>query len=68
MQHSEWATPTTEEIKELEYTQLEQNNGKGSDKKNETYVPIDSGLYFVVLIVLIFGLWNQSRKSKSYTP
>jgi len=68
MQHSEWAKPTADEVKEFEYTQLEQNNGKGSDKKNETYVPIDSGLYFVVLIVLIFGLWNQSRKSKSYTP
>ena len=67
MQHSEWAKPTTEEMKELEYTQLEKAAG-GNNKKDEiTYVPIDGGLYFVVIAVLIFGLWKQSRISQRYT-
>jgi hypothetical protein len=62
MQHSEWATPTTEEIKELEYTQLEENNENG--KGNGNSVPINGGMWIVLFAVIIFGLWKQYRISR----
>jgi len=65
MKHSEWATPTQEEVRELEYTQLEENNGNG--KGNGTSVPVNSGILFALAIALIFGLWKQSRTSQRST-
>ena len=65
MQHSEWATPTTNEIKELEYTQLEENNGNG--KGNGNSVPINGGMWIVLFAVIIFGLWKRSHTSQRYT-
>jgi hypothetical protein len=66
MQHSEWATPTQEEVRELEYTQLEQNNGNGKGN-NGTSVPVNSGILFAALVAFIFGLWKSSRTSPRYT-
>jgi hypothetical protein len=65
MKHSEWATPTTEEVRELEYTQLEQNNGNG--KGNGNSVPINGGMWIVLFAVIIFGLWKQYRISRHST-
>lgn len=69
MKHSEWATPTTEEVRELEYTQLEQNNGngKGNGNGNGTSVPVNSGILFALVIAIIFGLWKQSHTSQRST-
>jgi hypothetical protein len=68
MQHSEWATPTTEEVRELEYTQLEQNNGNGKGQGNQNNsVAINGGMWFVLFAVIIFGLWKQYRISQRYT-
>jgi hypothetical protein len=67
MQHSEWATPTQEEVRELEYTQLEENNGNGKGNGNGTSVPVNSGILFALAIALIFGLWKQSRTSQRST-
>jgi len=69
MKHSEWATPTTEEIKELEYTQLEENNGngKGNGNGNSNSVPINGGMWVVLFAVIIFGLWKQYRISRHST-
>ena len=65
MQHSEWATPTTEELKELEYTQLEENNGNGKGNTTTT-VPVNGGILIVFTIVLLYGLWKQYRTSSRY--
>ena len=69
MQHSEWATPTTEEVRELEYTQLEENNGngKGNGNGNSNSVPINGGMWVVLFAVIIFGLWTQYRISRHST-
>jgi hypothetical protein len=68
MQHSEWATPTTEEIKELEYTQLEQNNGNGKGQGNpNNSVAINGAMWVVLFAVIIFGLWKQYRISRHST-
>jgi hypothetical protein len=62
MKHSEWATPTTEEIKELEYTQLEENNGNGKGNGNgNNSVPINGGMWVVLLAVIIFGLFRINK-------
>ena len=66
MQHSEWAKPTEDEVRELEYTQLEQNNGNGKGNLSTT-VPINGGMWVVLFAVIIFGLWKQSRISQRYT-
>lgn len=67
MQHSEWATPTNEEMRELEYTQLEQNNGNGKGNGNGNSVPINGGMWIVLFAVIIFGLWKQYRISRHST-
>lgn len=69
MKHSEWATPTQEEVRELEYTQLEENNGNGNGAGSgkNTSVPINGGLVFVLLIAVIYGLWKQYRTSQHST-
>jgi len=68
MQHSEWATPTNEEVRELEYTQLEENNGNGKGQGNQNNsVPINDGMWVILLFALIFGLWKQSRISQHST-
>jgi hypothetical protein len=67
MQHSEWATPTEDEVRELEYTQLEQNNGKGQGNLPTTTVPINGGMWVVLFAVIIFGIWKSSRTSPRYT-
>ena len=67
MKHSEWAKPTEDEVRELEYTQLEQNNGNGKGNLS-TSVPINGGMWVVLFAVIVFGIWNQCRKSTSYTP
>ena len=68
MKHSEWATPTQEEVREMEYTQLEENNGNGKGGGNpNNSVPVNSGILFALAIALIFGLWKQSRTSQRYT-
>ena len=66
MKHSEWATPTQEEVRELEYTQFEENNGNGKGN-NGTSVPVNSGILFALAIAIIFGLWKSSRISPRYT-
>ena len=69
MKHSEWATPTQEEVRELEYTQLEENNGngKGNGNGNGTSIPVNSGILFALAIAIIFGIWKSSRTSPRYT-
>ena len=67
MKHSEWATPTQEEVRELEYTQLEENNGNGKGNGNGTSIPVNSGILFALAIAIIFGLWKQSHTSPRYT-
>ena len=67
MQHSEWATPTNEKMRELEYTQLEQNNGNGKGNGNGNSVPINGGMWIVLFAVIIFGLWKQYRISQRST-
>ena len=59
MKHSEWIAPTTEEVHELEVNQIEEAAG-GNNKNN---IPINGGMWLVLLIVIIFGLWRQSRIS-----
>jgi len=61
MKHSEWATPTQEEVRELEYTQLEENNGNGKGNGNGTSVPVNSGILFALAIALIY---RQKMKRK----
>jgi len=63
--------PSETELQELEYTQLEQNNGngKGNGNGNQTNVPINGGLWFVLIVSFLFGIyysknttkWKQSR-------
>ena len=68
MKHSEWMQPTNDEVRELEYTQLEENNGNGSGSgKKDVGVPINGGILFALAIAIIFGLWKQSRTSPRST-
>lgn len=69
MKHSEWMQPTDDDVRELEYTQLEENNGNGvgGGSGKNTSVPINGGLVFVLLITVIYGLWKQSRISPRST-
>jgi hypothetical protein len=67
MQHSEWVKPTEEEVRELEYTQLEENNGNGKGNGNGNSVPVNGGMWFVLIVVIIFGLWKQYRISRHST-
>ena len=69
MKHSEWMQPTDDEVRELEYTQLEENNGNGvgGGSGKNTSVPINGGLVFVLLISVIYGLWKQYRISPRST-
>ena len=68
MKHSEWANPTEDEVRELEYTQLEQNNGNGKGNGNgNNSVPINGGMWVVLFAVIIFGLWKQYRISRHST-
>lgn len=60
MQHSEWMQPTEDEVRELEYTQLEE--AKGGNGGNNTSVPINSGIFFILLIAVIFGLWYRTSR------
>lgn len=63
MQHSEWMQPTEDEVRELEYTQLEENNGNGvGSGKKDVSVPINSGIFFILLIAVIFGLWYRTSR------
>jgi hypothetical protein len=66
MQHSEWVKPTEEEVRELEYTQLEENNGNGKGNNNNS-VPVNGGMWFVAILVLIIGAWKQYRISRHST-
>ena len=59
MQHSEWIAPTTEEVHELEVNQIQE--AAGGNGKNS--VPINGGMWLVLLFVIIFGLCKQSRIS-----
>jgi hypothetical protein len=67
MKHSKWMNLTEDEVRELEYTQLEENNGNGKGQGNQTSVPINGGMWVVLFAVIIFGLWKQSRTSQRYT-
>jgi hypothetical protein len=67
MKHSEWAKPTEDEVRELEYTQLQQNNGNGKGNLPTTTVPINGCMWFVLFAVIIFGLWKQYRISRHST-
>lgn len=66
LRETPWETqPTTEELNELEYTQLEENNGNGKGGGNpNTSVPVNSGIGIVLFFVLLWGLY-LSRKWKS---
>lgn len=69
MEHSNWMQPTQDEVRELEYTQLQENNGNGvgAGSGKNTSVPVNGGLVFVLLIAVIYGLWKQYRTSPRYT-
>ena len=61
MKHSEWIAPTTEQVHELEVNQIE---GKKGDPIN---VPMNNGMWVILLFAVIFGLWKQSRTSQHFT-
>lgn len=68
MKHSEWMQPTDDEVRELEYTQLEENNGNGvgGGSGKNTSVPINGGIAFVLIIAILFGIWyHTSSRSTS---
>ena len=70
MKHSEWMQPTDDEVGELEYTQLEENNGNGlgsGSGKKDVGVPINGGIAFVLIIAIFIGLWKQYRTSQHST-
>ena len=69
MKHSEWMQPTDDEARELEYTQLEENNGNGvgGGSGKNTSIPINTGIGIVALFALIFGLWKQYLTSSRST-
>ena len=69
MKHSEWMQPTDDEVRELEYTQLEENNGNGNGAGSgkNTSVPINGGIAFVLIIAIFIGLWKQYRTSPRST-
>jgi len=62
MKHSEWIKPTEDEVRELEYNQIEE--AKGGNGNN---VPINGGMWVILLFAVIFGLWKQSRISRHST-
>ena len=62
MKHSEWATPTTDELREIEYTEFEGKNDKGSNGNGNQTVPINGGIFLVLLIVLIYGLLTHRKQ------
>lgn len=63
MQHSEWAQPTQDEVRELEYTQLEENNGNGKGQgNNQTSVPVNGGIWIVVAFAIIYGFLRSKWK------
>ena len=66
MKHSDWMKPTTEEIHELEVNQIEEAKG-GNGNGNNNSIPINSGMWVVLLFAVIFGLWTQSRTSQHFT-
>lgn len=59
MKHSEWMRPTDDEVRELEYTQLEENNGNGKGNL-DTSIPINGGIAFVLIIAILFGIWYRT--------
>lgn len=63
MKHSEWMQPTDDEVRELQYSQLEE--AKGGNSGNNTSIPINTGIGIVAIFALIFGLWY--RTSSRYT-
>ena len=64
MKHSEWMQPTDDEVRELQYSQLEE--AKGGNGNNNTSIPINSGIGIVALFALIFGLcYRTSPRSTS---
>jgi len=65
MEHSKWATPTTEELHELENNQIEEKGGNGNGNNNS--IPVNNGMWVILLFALIFGLWKQSRISRHST-
>lgn len=71
MKHSEWMQPTDDEVRELEYTQLEENNGNGVGSggkgNSNNSVPINSGIAFVLIIAILLGIWKQYRTSSRST-
>lgn len=68
MKHSEWMQPTDDEVRELEYTQLEENNGNGvGSGKKDVSIPMNGGIAFVLIIAIFIGLWKQYRTSPRYT-
>lgn len=65
-QNSAWKDqPNNEEIKELEYNQLEEGaggNGKGNGNGNS--VPVNGGIVFAIIASCILGvLYNKKWKS-----
>jgi len=55
--------PTETEVRELEYTQLEENNGngKGQGNGNQTSIPVNGGIVFVAIIALIYGFLTSKK-------
>jgi hypothetical protein len=75
MKHSDWAKPTDNEVKELEYTQLEDGNGTSNSNSNgnngnngngNPNVPVSGGIGFVLLLVLIWG-YLITKKNEALT-
>lgn len=71
LRETPWETqPTTEELKELEYTQLEENNGKGGGGGGgnpNNSVPVNGGMGFVFFAALLFGLYYSKKWKPSRT-
>ena len=69
--NSPWGEqPTTEELKELEYTQLEENNGKGGGGGGgnpNTSVPVNGGIGIVLFCTLLWGLYLSKKWKPSRT-
>ena len=67
LSNSPWSEEhTVEELKELEYTQIDEaagGNGKGNG--NTTDVPINGGVYVVLFFVLIWGLYRSKKWKQS---
>jgi len=67
MQHSEWVAPTTEELHELEVNQIEEAKGGNGNGNGNNSIPINGGMWVILLFVIIFGLWKQYRISRFST-